>query len=300
MNNNFFCVKNSRAFSLIELSIVVLIIGILIAGVTQGSRLVALSKIKTAQNLTTASPINSIPDLAMWIEPTLDGSLVTSNNDTTPSNGDSIITWSDINSQLQVKTTLSAPTVGSRPQYMTNIIGNLPSMYFNGSNYLQIDNGTGPIFLNNPNYTMVAVFKQTGSNSSDKYIVAQEGSGGKAASFLVSTGSGPYFSASNDNSPAPSAALNKVFIMIAAIKGQSASIYYNSNTKLSYTLSGSNPNNTGPSSTQFSIGALFDNGWNTGFVGFISEVIIFNRTLKQTEINDINNYLATKYSVTLS
>ena len=42
--------KPSKAFSLIELSIVVLIIGILIAGVTQGSRLVRQSRLSTAQN----------------------------------------------------------------------------------------------------------------------------------------------------------------------------------------------------------------------------------------------------------
>jgi len=46
--------KNNRllAFSLIELSIVVLIVGILIAGVTQGSRLIRESKVKTARTLT--------------------------------------------------------------------------------------------------------------------------------------------------------------------------------------------------------------------------------------------------------
>ena len=44
-------IKNQNlAFSLLELSIVVLIIGILIAGVTQGSRLVRQSKIKGIQN----------------------------------------------------------------------------------------------------------------------------------------------------------------------------------------------------------------------------------------------------------
>jgi prepilin-type N-terminal cleavage/methylation domain-containing protein len=42
--------KPSKAFSLKELSIVVLIIGILIAGVTQGSRLVRQSRLSTAQN----------------------------------------------------------------------------------------------------------------------------------------------------------------------------------------------------------------------------------------------------------
>lgn len=48
------------AFSLIELSIVILIVGILIAGVTQSSRMVGKSRIKTAKTLTQSSPVGSI------------------------------------------------------------------------------------------------------------------------------------------------------------------------------------------------------------------------------------------------
>jgi type II secretory pathway pseudopilin PulG len=82
--------KKLLAFSLIELSIVVLIIGILIAGITQGSRLIQQSKIKTAQNQTTNSPVNSIPDLNLWLETTLDGSVISATNGNAPENGDLI------------------------------------------------------------------------------------------------------------------------------------------------------------------------------------------------------------------
>jgi prepilin-type N-terminal cleavage/methylation domain-containing protein len=57
--------NQSKAFSLIELSIVILIIGILIAGVTQGSRLVRESKITTAVTLTQSAPIASVKDLVL-------------------------------------------------------------------------------------------------------------------------------------------------------------------------------------------------------------------------------------------
>ena len=80
--------KKLLAFSLIELSIVVLIIGILIAGVTQGSRLIRQSKIKTAQNQTTNSPVNSITGLNLWLETTLDDSVISATNGNTPENGD--------------------------------------------------------------------------------------------------------------------------------------------------------------------------------------------------------------------
>jgi len=48
--------KNT-GFSLIELSIVILIIGILVSGVTQSSRLIRQIRIQSARNLTVNSPI---------------------------------------------------------------------------------------------------------------------------------------------------------------------------------------------------------------------------------------------------
>ncbi|MFM7621060.1 MAG: prepilin-type N-terminal cleavage/methylation domain-containing protein, partial [Alphaproteobacteria bacterium] len=47
----------NKAFSLIELSIVILIIGILVAGVTQSSRLVNQFRLTSARNITLSSPL---------------------------------------------------------------------------------------------------------------------------------------------------------------------------------------------------------------------------------------------------
>ncbi|MFM7620300.1 MAG: prepilin-type N-terminal cleavage/methylation domain-containing protein, partial [Alphaproteobacteria bacterium] len=47
----------TQAFSLIELSIVILIIGILVAGVTQSSRLVNQFRLTSARNITLSSPL---------------------------------------------------------------------------------------------------------------------------------------------------------------------------------------------------------------------------------------------------
>ena len=59
-----------KAFSLIELSIVILIIGILVAGVTQSSRLVSQFRLLSARNITQSSPVHSIKDLLIWLETT--------------------------------------------------------------------------------------------------------------------------------------------------------------------------------------------------------------------------------------
>lgn len=71
------------AFSLLEVSAVILIIGILIAGVVTANSLVAKSRLAAAQTLTTSSPINGIKDSALWLESSVDKSFAdgeTSNN----------------------------------------------------------------------------------------------------------------------------------------------------------------------------------------------------------------------------
>ena len=91
--------KIRQGFSLIELSIVILIVGILIAGVTTSSRLVKRMKITTAQNITQSSPVPSIKDLSVWYETTMDGSLL----DIEKSDGTPITIWYDGNLQSSFK-----------------------------------------------------------------------------------------------------------------------------------------------------------------------------------------------------
>ncbi len=59
-----------KAFSLIELSLVILIIGILIAGVTNGSRMIVAYKNSVAANHTNNSVASGVKGLAFWYETT--------------------------------------------------------------------------------------------------------------------------------------------------------------------------------------------------------------------------------------
>jgi len=79
--------KKSKAFSLIELSIV-----ILVAGVTQSSRLIRQMKIATAQNLTRSSPVPN-RNLMFWWETTLDESFLPGE----ATDGAEITQWNDNN-----------------------------------------------------------------------------------------------------------------------------------------------------------------------------------------------------------
>ena len=74
MSKKYSCKKSFKtAFSLVELSIVVLIIGILIAGISQSSRLVRAMKLSTARSLTRSSDVNSIRNLTAWFDATAEG-----------------------------------------------------------------------------------------------------------------------------------------------------------------------------------------------------------------------------------
>ena len=75
--------KYKKAFSLIELSIVILIIGIILAAVTQSSRLISKMKLATAKSLTQSSAVASINNLVLWLEPTMDTSFIDAETDDT-------------------------------------------------------------------------------------------------------------------------------------------------------------------------------------------------------------------------
>jgi prepilin-type N-terminal cleavage/methylation domain-containing protein len=127
-----------KAFSLIELSIVILIIGILVAGVTSSSRLIKRMKLITAQNLTRNSPVSSIKDLSIWIESALDESF--DNNE--EADGANITNWYDLNPQSSFKFTFNQSNVANKPVYVDAGINGLPSIKFDGnsSDYMILPN----------------------------------------------------------------------------------------------------------------------------------------------------------------
>ena len=88
-----------QAFSLVEISVVIIIIGILIAGVTQGARLIDESRLKTARDLTVNSRINSMEQLVFWYEPTL----VSSFSKADAVDGARVSQWNDNNPQSTTK-----------------------------------------------------------------------------------------------------------------------------------------------------------------------------------------------------
>ena len=59
-----------KGFTLVELSIVMIIIALLVVGVVAAQSLIASAQLAKARSLTNSAPIATIEDLTLWLETT--------------------------------------------------------------------------------------------------------------------------------------------------------------------------------------------------------------------------------------
>ena len=142
----FFKKNKNRAFSLIELVVVILIIGILVAAVTQGGKLVSRAKVTSAKTMTQSSPVTGIDNLSLWLETVTDQSFATEDKN----DFKQVSNWLDIQFFSSKKNATPVNT-GVGPSYRDSGLKNLPALHF-GTSYDANGNATGiaasPVKLN--------------------------------------------------------------------------------------------------------------------------------------------------------
>lgn len=288
--------KKLSAFSLIEVSIVILVIGILVAGITQSSRLIAEARLHTAQTLTVSSTVASITNLILWLEPTLDGNVVSSSA-ASPEDGHKVSAWNDNNPQLTIKTNLAQATDSMRPLYKTNILSGLPAIKFDGTNdYFSISN------IISRNYSIFVVMKTsvagaTGHAYLGKQIITSEVAGVTNDIIPLSIGGGfvKAFTGNPDSTLTGSVSVsNNTAHIICTTRNETSgarTIYVDG------TADGSDTSRTGTlnASTSTTIGVDIVNGLY--FDGYVGEIIIFDRVLKAEERTSATAYLSKKWSI---
>lgn len=279
------------AFSLIELSIVLLVIGILMIGVSQGYNLVRSAQISNARSITAKSPILQIQGLLAWYETSWKESLIQSEL----KDGNNISAWKDIspssilNGNNQLTTTPSANIT-----YTQSSINKIPAIKFTGSSKLSLANFTqgassqATVFLVvKPNYVTDTTNYKTifDGNSADFSFSI------KSDAFQINTGSA-IASASFTNS-----FLNSGEYAIAIyFNGSNSKVYVNDTDS----MLGSVINNSSGANqlTGVTLGAT--RSGSLGFAGYISEVAIFNRVIKAGERKEIFNYFSKKYKIAIT
>lgn len=313
--------KKNKAFSMIELSIVILIIGILVAGVTQSSRLVREIKVATARSITKSSPVSSIKDLALWLETTMDESFIEIQAD----DQYKLTQWNDVNPQSTIKF-YGIKTASTDVIYVANGINAIPSVKFNGTG------GTkGYFVLSTSNNISQASKLKTYANRFTFFVVSKADSEvvGKFRSTFYNSpdpnfdGWGHIKTADNKrgilfndnmlcstNTANTNGAAEITTAIYEGVVTGNMTIYVNGNAETTTvaTESGSalvngvssdpayTPLTTNPALYVGSIGGPGNETWK----GLISEIIVFDRVLRNEERKAVEKYLSKKFGVKIT
>lgn len=310
--------KNKKyAFSLIELSIVIIVIGILITGIVQGKILIQKQRLQSARSLTISSPVAGIKGISFWFETSLESSFKT----TEVVNEGPLTTWKDINPQKNIGKYffVKSATVGA--VYIENgLINSLPAVEFrvrdkggqvaydSTFSLSTYENSINNTIIKTPYdaFTIFLVLKKLPSSGINGYIFNNGGFNSSSITYALSSGK-PSISMRNTGTislggvPSYKTDINAtkiVSISYAGLTNGDINYYENGKLELSDNFVSTYPRD----GNVFYLGsrdpAIFNNGRN--WDGQMSEVIYYDHALKNKDRKSIEGYLSKKYNINIS
>lgn len=287
--------QSKLGFSIIEISIAVLIIGIIGAVTTAGSSIVRRAQLKSAQSLSTSSPVLSTTGLALWLDAVAQKSFSTAISD-----GSSVATWKDTNALNATGTSATQPILSNQPIYLDRGINNLPSVSFirNNNQCLSVSTGFDD---NTENVTIFIVWRPTTEGLNTLSLLEKYSSGSAYPYSLAAYPSGYVFSAA-DSSTASAASGNIVrkndaTHLVTAMRAKSGLMQIWVNGIQDTSGISDNTTETTVNDANLFIGCKPNSSQYLD--GDIGEVIIFSRILKKTEREAIEGYLSQKWAIRL-
>lgn len=275
---------HQKAFSLIEVSVIILIISVVLIGVVKGNYLLSRSRLASAKTLTQRSGISDIPDLALWLETSLESSFIQRE----AQDKVQISTWYN-NQNTSPKNNAAQTTQSKQPSFYEDAFnGAIPAIRFDGSNDFLIFDGSN---LANTNYTIFVV-EQRRSNASNNYFLG----GTEASTLFLGYSSNTEITFSQSDNAISYGSVASYNIPTPRIHTVNLS-----NAGKRYWLNGASvaSNSTQTMISSFA-GAALGRSVSSYFNGDIGEVIIFTRALRTDERMAIENYLSKKYDIKIS
>ena len=300
--------KFSKAFSLVELSIVILVVGILLAAITKGKDLYSDMQLKTAQSVTSSSLINSMQSVSLWLDTTTLPNIRDANKKQIDFN-DNVHFWRDNKAGTPATTielasiaTGASVTDENKPQLIRSGFSGLPTIEFDGANYFTLDNASkSPLTDNDDTYTIALAFKTyhlETATGTPLFI------GTDANHFSMDLTSNTAFTishhATNEKTSNVYDALRTNIFIIVVNNNNTNNIKIFNNSNTSTDVATATP---GLSSIEQGVINVAANGSATstpGFKGQISEVIVFNKELSTNEVAEVNQYFKQKYNVPIN
>ena len=293
---------NKKAFTIIEISVLMLVISVMIVGVMTSKSMVTKSRLANAQSLTQQSYVNEISDdLIAWYETSLEGSF---NASEIKNDGSYITAWKDSNKTVVTKNNATQASSANQPTLIQNVFYNsIPGLRFSGNQYLNFD---GTKFAKN-SYTIFVV-EQRSSIKSENYFIGGSESGSSVNTYLnFGFGYGTDTTISFTHYPGESPTFTR---SIASYKPQTPIMHtflFNDTIGKRHSINGGSiAINTPAQTTSIAsfklamIGAYNPSGTLKTYVGDLAEIIMFKRSLKTEEIKAIESYLGSKYGIPVS
>ena len=271
------------AFSLLELSVVLLVIGLITVGIMKGVSIVRQSRLMAARDLTVNSKINEISGMVAWYETTMSESF----DSNEAIDNAQISKWKDISpesvSEQRNQLTKSA---NDDVVYRSLGINSLPSVQFTSSGAITLaDFFQGQ----HERFTIFTVFQPTIALNSS-YLTILDSYAGASQNYAIGINNSNLRIVDATSYTTPhSLSQTQTGIICASFNGASSKIFIN-NTSLEAGSFSSSSRLDG-----LTLGA--DEGISNAFTGFISEIIIYNRVLNENERKSIMGYLGQKYNI---
>jgi prepilin-type N-terminal cleavage/methylation domain-containing protein len=286
---------HKKAFSLIEISVVIVIIGILIAGVSQGIDLYQDMRLATARALTQSSRVNRIEDLAIWLESTSEKSF-----DKSEMIDRSLITkWYDINPK-NTQSNYVFSIGNNRPKYLKSCPeNNLPCLEFSSANSQYLESLNSIAETTDLSIFFVINFKAINSLCCTAILTSVGTWQPKEIHINITENNFQYAiktSPINDfDFRSVSNPLNKKLYMIETIDGDILRAYFNG------VQQGLVATNYVKKIGNFNIGRWSNGSTPSRYLdAYIHEIIIFRKKLNEIERKDIETYLSKKWSIKIN
>ena len=315
--------KKNRAFSLIEISVVIVIVMIMIAGLIQGSRLIGSMRITTARNVTNSSAMPWINYIVTWYDATATDAFKESETN----DGNKISFWNGAEIRYSDRINITQVDDAKKPIFVANGMYGLPSIKFDGVDDYFASEQIEQSILTYRSGAVFIVFEPKTTSTTAKHSIFYQpsecgrefdvgyGFGGSAGNFGLASSSGDCPSTNATTSGLNYVVPNEKIVVSMNIyqapmtKGDISNIKIYRNGYLETTSKvGDGYNSTliettkkyADGSERIYVGARKTSDSanpSSFFEGLLGEMIVFNRSLNNEDRKEIEKYLGKKWGI---